>query len=260
MKYPLSYVGGKSHLSRHIVGLLPKHRIYVEPFFGGGSVLFSKQPAAVEIANDLDDRVVNFFYVLREWPQELAEALQRTPFSRTEYNLAAEHSEDRLEVARRFFIRCRQSFGGHTADVWAITRSKNKAKDFASAADQLATLAERLRTVQIENCNALDLIGKCDQRDTTIYLDPPYLHETRTRHGHQYRHELTTDDHRELLKIVTNLKHARAVISGYDSDLYREYLDGENWRRFKFEVKIKLAQKADEAKPTRFETVWVKAA
>jgi D12 class N6 adenine-specific DNA methyltransferase len=58
------------------------HRVYIEPYAGSAAVLFAKPRSPVEIINDLDDQVVNFFRVLRDHPAALARACQLTPYAR----------------------------------------------------------------------------------------------------------------------------------------------------------------------------------
>ena len=65
LRSPVPYFGGKSRLAPWIVSMFPAHRVYVEPFFGGGSVLLSKKPSSIEIVNDLDGSVVAFWRALR---------------------------------------------------------------------------------------------------------------------------------------------------------------------------------------------------
>ena len=84
--------------------------------------------------------------------------------------------------------------------------------------------AERLRGVQIENRPAVELIRRFNYPNVLIYADPPYLLSTRQRRK-QYRHEMTDDDHMELLEALKAHK-GPAIISGYDSDLYNRELKG----------------------------------
>lgn len=55
MRYP----GGKAKVYQHIINLLPKHEVYIEPFLGGGSVLRSKAISPKEIGVDMDAAVLN---------------------------------------------------------------------------------------------------------------------------------------------------------------------------------------------------------
>lgn len=107
----LKYPGSKWTLAERIVREMPPHKFYLEPFFGSGAVFFNKDPAEYETINDLDGNVVNFFRVCREHPDELARAVNLTPFAREEFLSIQERAAgediqltgDSVEDARRFF-------------------------------------------------------------------------------------------------------------------------------------------------------------
>lgn len=109
----------------------------------------------------------------------------------------------------------------------------------------IVDIAERLRTVQIENRPALEVIRRFNYENVFMYLDPPYLLSTRT--GKQYKHEMSDSDHEELLKAIVSSK-AKIMISGYESDLYNEYLS--EWKKEHF-------QSCAEMGKARIETVWM---
>jgi DNA adenine methylase len=85
VRTPLTYYGGKQKSADEIVGLMPPHRIYLEPFAGGAAVLFRKPPVERETLNDLDGAVVAFWRAVRDRPDELAAAVELTPYSREEH-------------------------------------------------------------------------------------------------------------------------------------------------------------------------------
>ena len=161
----LNYPGAKWGLAKTIVELMPKHRSYLEPFFGSGAVLFNKPPSSIETVNDLDGDIINFFTVLRECPQELAEKIALTPYSREVFDDAHENrGTDAFDKAYRFAIRSRMGHGfktyqktGFKIDVYARERSycvdawNRMPRDILSA-------AERLKCVQIENRPAVELL------------------------------------------------------------------------------------------------------
>lgn len=92
-----------------VVFLYPKSRkkVAYEPYFGSGAVLFNKSPAKIETVNDLDDNITNYFQVIRDNPEELIKGLELTPYGRTEYeNAFIDSSEDAVEKARKFAVRC----------------------------------------------------------------------------------------------------------------------------------------------------------
>jgi len=100
------------------------------------------------------------------------------------------------------------------------------ARDWCSLPERILEAAERLRGVQIECMPAAELIKRFNHPNVLIYADPPYLLET--RHGRQYRCEMSDEDHKELLDAL--LDHRGPVLlSGYDSPLYRDSL--RSWHR-----------------------------
>lgn len=226
----LNYPGAKWGMAERIISLMPKHRSYLEPFFGSGAVLFNKPPSAIETVNDIDGDVVNFFKVLREQPAELADAITLTPYARDVFDDAHENrGADAFDRAYRFAIRSKMGHGfktyqktGFKVDVFARERSYCVGCWNRLPAD-LMEAAARLKKVQIENRPALDLIRRFNHDNVLIYADPPYLLETRG--GKQYRHEMTEQDHLELLEALK--QHSGYVIlSGYPSEMYDRELRG----------------------------------
>lgn len=119
---PLKYHGGKQTIAKKIVDLMPPHARYIEPFCGGAAVLFAKPlpekakrtDRYVEILNDLNGHVVNFWRVCRDERIALEHKLYTTPYSRDEYEKADldEPGLSSVEMARRFFVQCRMSYKG----------------------------------------------------------------------------------------------------------------------------------------------------
>lgn len=94
--------------------------------------------------------------------------------------------------------------------------------------------AERL---MIEVGDAVELLRTAPLEQygrTLLYVDPPYLPETRTSRA-RYRHEYTVDDHRKLIATLRDLPSSVMVmISGYPSALYGTLL--ADWRSIQFQV------------------------
>ena len=117
--------------------------------------------------------------------------------------------------------------------------------------DHLYRVADRLRTVDIRNEDALDVIPKYgDDPDALIYCDPPYPHETRGD-TNSYGFELDEDEHRELAAVLKDC-NAKVALSSYKSDLYRELYEEDGWYRFDSEE-----QTMHTTKDTRIESVWM---
>ena len=245
----LLWHGGKYRLAPWIISHFPPHRIYVEPFGGGASVLLRKPRACAEVYNDLDGEAVNLFRVLRDDGARLRDAIALTPFARDEFMLAYAPCEDPVERARRLLIRSFMGFGSSSHQHKSGFRTKSNttpAADWMNYADAMPALIERLRGVVIENRDAMAVCQHQDSPQTLHYLDPPYLPETRDA-GRDYAHEMTRDDHVRFLDAARGLA-GMVVISGYASPLYDEALAG--WRR------VERKAMADGARP-RVEVLWI---
>src|SRR5258706_11196911 len=107
---PLRWLGGKWKLGNWIIDQFPPHVTYVEPFAGGASVLFQKTPSEIEVINDINGDIVNFFDILRGQTDDLIRAIWLTPFSRAIHLRSYQSTDDPLERALRFYVRCWQSF------------------------------------------------------------------------------------------------------------------------------------------------------
>lgn len=261
----LRYFGGKYLIAPWIVGYLPEHDIYLEPFGGSAAVLLAKGPSRVEVLNDLDKDVVVFFRVLRDRPDELQRAVRLTPFSRYEYELAREpyEGDDDLERARRLFVLSWQGFGGLMRGNVTGWRSPTRRVDpnaggcsvaatTWSRLNHLKDLAERLRRVSIECRPALELLPAYDLPLAVYYVDPPYLLGVRRRPRRAYRHEIHDDDHVELLDALNGLEHASVVLSGYHHELYEARLGG-------WEMVSRPATTNNAARPST-EVLWLNPA
>lgn len=229
MRAIAKYPGSKWSLADWIIGFFPEHHSYLEPFFGTGAVLFNKPRSNIETINDLDGNVVNLFECIRDNPIELARRIYMTPYSRAVYDkVFAEMPDDPFEKALNFYIRLNMGHGfrtngervGWKKDVQGRERSY-ASQDWCNLPDKIMQAAERLRGVQIENRPALEVIERFNYANVLIYCDPPYV--LKTRHGKQYRCEMSDEDHEELLKLLQKHK-GKILISGYDTELYQKYL------------------------------------
>jgi DNA adenine methylase len=252
----LRYYGSKWRLAPFVIAQFPPHTCYVEPFGGGAAVLLQKPPSYVEVYNDADRLVVTFFRVLRERPEALIRAIERTPFSRAELELAYRPSEDELEQARRFYVRAWQSRSGPSGQWrggWRFERSDARHKTITANWNDtchLWAIARRLKQVCIECDEALAVIGRYDAPATLFYLDPPYPRRTRARWGRTgYRHEMTDEDHHRLAGVLHGIQ-GLALVSSYPSDLYDELYGARGWRKVAREVRT-------EVKKTATEVLWI---
>jgi DNA adenine methylase len=153
---PVKWHGGKRYLARRIIEHFPPHRIYLEPFGGGASVLLNKPPCEVETYNDLDLRITRLFRVLRDQGEAFMQRVRLIPYSQVEFERAADYpvSAGDLDTAVCDFIRWRQSFGGQGRS-WSYTTSRARGgmagdvNAWWTAIDGLPQIINRLKRVQI---------------------------------------------------------------------------------------------------------------
>jgi len=251
VKPPFPYYGGKQRIAKSIIDLMPAHTHYVEPFFGGGSVLFAKEVSPLETVNDLDGRVVNFWRVLRERGEELALQCALTPHSREELAAAYTQSDDPLEDARRLFVALTQGRNATTrksgwrniVDPSNIMSMNAYLKGYL---DRLPAAAARLLNVSIENRDAVDMIDRYGRFEgTLLYVDPPYLGVTRNSTGYAVE-QVDEGFHTRMLDALVACK-ASVVLSGYASSHYEDMLSG--WSRYEVGARANTT--------ARTEVIWV---
>src|SRR5206468_3982623 len=175
---PLSYIGGKNRLAKQIIALLPEHTTYVEAFAGGAQVFFHKQPSKVEVLNDLDFEIVNFFRVCQNHYHELVRYLRYCLISRKWYEMfVATNPESLTDIQRagRFFYVQKNSFGGlilkqhyHYGVVQRPNYNMRRIPEIIEATHR------RLQNVQIECLPYEQVLARYDRTTTVFYLDPPY--------------------------------------------------------------------------------------
>ncbi len=264
----LRYHGGKWKLAKWLQLFFPPHRVYVEPFGGGASVLLRKPRTYAEVYNDLDGQVVNVFRMLRDRGAELQQLLALTPFARAEFVLSYEPADDPLEQARRTVMRSFMGFGSAaaTGETSGFRANSNRsgttpAHDWANYSQAVPALVERLQGVVIEQRDALATMAHHDSPTTLHYCDPPYVHSTRSGKvrgvkskgrstGKAYNHELDDDGHRQFAEMAHGVE-GMVVVSGYPCALYESLFDG--WERHE------RPAHADGARE-RTEVVWLNPA
>ena len=226
------WFGGKYYHLNWLLPLLPEKRHFIDVCGGSGVVLLNRSQVPVETYNDIDGNLVHFFRMLRDRPHELARVISLTPYSREEFVMSLVHDEtlSDIERARRFFVRCRMSFGGvsQTATLgrWSSVVSASNCgmasvtSKYHGAIDSMMHMAARLSKVQIENRPAVDIIRKYDCKDILFYIDPPYVHDSR-KSTEVYGYEMDDSQHRELAEALHGIKGSFAL-SGYTCPLMDE--------------------------------------
>ena len=267
------WFGGKGHMLAKLLPLLPACRTYVEPFGGAGTVLLNRDPSPVEVFNDVDGGVVGFFRVVAD-AEQFARFHRRVallPYSRelfNEYRATWREQADPVERAARWFVVARQSFSGRFGAGWSsvVTASGGgmvaTARTWISGIERLPEIHARLQRVQIEQADWRVILARYDTPETLFYLDPPYVHGTRS--SKRYAHDMTDDDHRELVAAMLALQ-GKVVLSGYAHEIYAP-LAAAGWQRGDFPTACHAAAKtratgilgsgASTRMQPRIETVW----
>ncbi|MDH7444657.1 DNA adenine methylase [Aquimarina sp. 2201CG14-23] len=255
-----NYFGGKFSHCDSIYPYFPaKFNHLVDVFAGSFAMSINFPGNVIKTANEINGEVTNFFEVLRDHTSELVELLLLTPCSLEEYNKSwFQHPSDRIENARRYYVRVRQSFYGLGAQRknkgWLMAKTKVTSKGgeavsrWNNSIPKLFEVAEVIRSqFQIINYDYKVAIEKTDTENTFHYYDPPYPLECR-KSSNDYRFEFTDEQHIELALIAHQTK-GFGMISGYECEL----LDGlySDW------TKVKLPKKKNNIRSSEVqEVIW----
>ena len=202
---PLSYVGGKNRFAKIILPLIPPHRTYCEPFFGGGQIFFRKPPSEIEIINDLSRDVINFFRVCQNHHEELVRYLKYTLVSREWFKLYKLQDPETLtdvQRAARFFFLQKNSYGGIVANRnYKITIESLPNYNPERIPEVIEETRKRLQRVQIECLPYQRILEKADRAETFFFLDPPYWGKKNL-----YEFDFTENDFAEFREMLGRLK------------------------------------------------------
>ncbi len=217
MKTPISYYGGKQNLITEILPLIPTHQQYVEPFCGGASLFWAKDPSPNEALNDSDERVINFWRVLQMDFLALQNKIETTLHHEMLHKIAKEilnkPISDPVEFAWAFWVQTQMSFSFRIFGGFRFSNGRGEGSSIANSRERLTVqYYERLRGVTIFCRDAVELIVmKGDDPDTFMYLDPPYAESDC---GH---YEDKKDVYYKLLEALPSLK-CKWLLSSYPSE------------------------------------------
>jgi len=214
----VTYFGGKKRLAKKIAEIIqsgPKFRTYVEPFAGGASVLFALPAAPVEVINDLNSDLVNFWRVMRDDGLELQRMLTNMPFSREEHNFyrqADRTGMSAMERAISWYVRTQFSFSHMEDGTFGVSVTSSQPRTHAYRIDQFHKTVDRLRMVMLENQDWEKVVARYDRPGTVFYMDPPYPGTSQS-----YKHQFDWADFERLVRACEQLK-GRAVLSCYEAN------------------------------------------
>lgn len=244
LRAPISYYGGKQTMLPIILPLVPPHHKYVEPFLGGGAVFWAKEPAPVEVVNDLDSFVANFYKVCKTDFEPLKALVDATVFGRESHDEAAT-------------IRQRPAFFSPVQRAWAffvlancslysiLDNSCNAPGKDAKASNTFyrkverfdASFCERFRNVFVEQRDAIYVLCKNDAPDTFAFVDPPYFNADMGHYG-----GYTEADFEALLLALGGLV-GKFMLTSYPSPLLEAYTERFGWRFVRKEMSLSAGAK-----------------
>lgn len=230
MKTPISYYGGKQRMLKYLLPLIPEHTTYVEAYAGGAALYWAKEPSKIEVINDIDSEIVNFWQVLRDDWEALADRLGYALHSR-ELLFEAKHAYEsgtetcKIRRAANFWYLSWGSFGHKLNGGFGWDRL-GRSQAIANAKDQITLrniYAQRLKTTIIENKDALKLIKDFDSPNTFFYLDPPY---PQTHQGHY--EGFSMQDFEKLLELLKTVI-GKFLLSSYPYPELSKAIEEMGW-------------------------------
>ena len=239
MKPALIYYGGKQNMLSYIMPLIPKHGCYVEPFCGGASVFFAKKNSSVEVLNDTNYNLINFYRTLQDHKKgiRLLKMCKGTLYSRTEHHRAISlfNSGSDIERAWALWFKINTGFSGKLNGGFSVTKipGSSPGMKFTNYKQNLSMIAARLENVQIDNVDAIGCIYYYEDETTFFYLDPPYLNADQ---GHYTGY--TEKDFKQLLNKLSDIK-GKFILSCYPGPLIEDYILMNDWNTFSIQQRIR---------------------
>lgn len=244
---PLKWHGGKSPICKKIKSLFPPHKLLAVPFFGGGSIPLAWPSETVEVVNDLDADLINFYELLKYRGEYLQSWMKIVPHNEDSFLWAKYVCENEelerspMNRAGAYFIRNRMSRQAAGKCFCTPTSRLRRGMEehlsaWLSAVDSLSHFSKRLANVELRNQDFLPFMQEFDSVDTLFYCDPPYLAETRVAKN-AYTFEMDAEQHCCLLNFLAGCL-SKFVLSGYGHELYTEMALASGWRTYVIETPV----------------------
>jgi DNA adenine methylase len=244
-KTPITYYGGKQKLLATIVSKIQPHTLYCEPFVGGAAVFFGKEPSEVEVINDTNKELINFYRVCKEKFLDLQAMVRITLHSRHAHRDAKviydnPHLFTDVQRAWSVWTLSAQSFSAMLDGSWGYDKIKgttslkikNKREQFTE------DLAHRLQDAQIECADALYIIQSRDTAESFFYCDPPYFN---SNCGHYDGY--TIEDFERLLHTLSAIK-GKFLLSSYPSPTLQKAVKANGWHQWSLESGVSVNAKS----------------
>ena len=261
---PFGYFGSKNKIALQLCSELPPHNCWVEAFCGSAVLTLRKEQAPIEVINDIDNEIVNFFEQLRNNHEELCRLIEATPYAEQELINARINGNgiSKIERARRFLVQAMMAINGVFGEErggfsYSNSYSRNgvdaRVNRWNNVPQRLKAVVKRLKDVRIENKDARRILKNYLKRPATlVYLDPPYFAD-RTN-GYSVDNTNNKKFHLELLSLANKAK-CMIFISGYENELYNSILsEKRGWTKKKIKTSTRDSQGTSHK---RTEIIWI---
>ncbi len=249
MKPPLTYFGGKQKLARHILPLIPKHTLYCEPFFGGGAIFFAKTPSEIEVINDINGDLINFYRVVKNHFKDLQKEVKATLHAREHHQsakivLGYPQLFNDVKCAWAIWVLANESHASRLDSSWGFDRKRNtSAKRLRYKREKFTNeYAKRIEETEIENADALKVIETRDTKQSFFYCDPPYFNAGKGHYG-----KYPENDFENLLQLLSSIK-GKFLLSSYPSDLLNKYVRKNKWHTKEIEMSLDVIAKYERGR------------
>ncbi|HUM50498.1 MAG TPA: DNA adenine methylase [Chitinophagales bacterium] len=249
MKTPVSYYGGKQKLCAEIINRIPKHNLYCEPFIGGAAIFFGKEKSRVEVINDTNKELINFYKVVQQDFVSLEMEIRISLHSRDLHKKAnvIYNNPDMFSDIRRawaVWVLSSQSFCSMLDGSFGYDKVKNTVAIKINNKKQSFTedYAIRLQNVQLECTDALRVINSRDTKDSFFYCDPPYYNSDC---GHYDGYSI--QDFENLLQVLSNIK-GKFMLSSYPSEILKKFTKAHGWHTAEFKQLVSVNAKGANQK------------
>jgi DNA adenine methylase len=250
MRPPLTYYGGKQRLASEIISRIPKdHTLFASVFAGGAAEFFAKDPSEVEILNDTNKELMNFYNVVKTKFVDLEKMIKISLHSRAMHKDASviytnPHLFSDIQRAWAVWIQATQSFSSMLDGSWGYDKKKNQTTRKVDSKKMSFTedYAIRLQNVQLECADAIYIIQSRDTAASFFYCDPPYFNSDCGHYG-----GYTQGDFSKLLNTLTEIE-GRFLLSSYPSELLTTFTKARNWHTVEFEQKVSVNKGAGKTK------------
>jgi DNA adenine methylase len=258
LKTPISYYGGKQTMLPIIMPLIPKHETYTEVFAGGLALFWAKQPAIIDVVNDKNKELINFYETLKSHFEPLKAMIDTSLHSREQHRKAYEvytNPQYYSQVRRAWavWLLSSQTFLSKLGKSWGYSvKAKYSNKCTIKIKNCINRLSEaykeRLQNTTIECNDALKILKSYDRPFTFHYVDPPYIN---CDQGHYAGY--TEKHYKDLLDTLATLE-GKFLLSSYPNTLLSEYAENNKWNVKTFEM-MKASSNCAGKKSKRIEVL-----